>query len=64
MELQNAGVKVSVVNCGDFKTNFTGCRENLPIRIANEHLKKEFQAAVTSMEKEESIAGDASKVTD
>jgi short-subunit dehydrogenase len=64
MELQNTGVKVSVVNPGDFRTDFTGSREKLPFTIANEQLKKEFEAAVASMEKDESIGGDASKVAD
>jgi short-subunit dehydrogenase len=62
MELQNTGVKVSVVNPGDFKTDFTGNREKLPFIIVNEQLQNEYEAAVTSMEKDESMGGDASKV--
>ena len=62
MELQNTGVKVSVINPGDFKTDFTGSREKLPFTLPNEQLKKEFEAAVASMEKDESIGGEPAKV--
>lgn len=62
MELQNTGVKVSVVNPGDFKTDFTASREKLPFTLPNEQLKAEFEAAVASMEKDESIGADPSKL--
>lgn len=64
MELQNTGVKVAVVNPGDFKTDFTGSREKATFTLSNEQLKKEFEAAVASMEKDESIGGEASKVAE
>lgn len=62
MELQNTGVKVSVVNPGDFKTDFTGNREKVPFTLKNESLKKEFEAAVAAMEKDEGIGADPSKL--
>src|SRR5476651_219898 len=62
MELQNTGVKVAVVNPGDFKTDFTGNREKVPFTLKNESLKKEFEAAVAAMEKDESVGADPSKL--
>ncbi len=62
MELQNTGVKVSVINPGDFKTDFTGNREKLPFTIKNEALEKEFNAAVAAMEKDESIGASPDKL--
>lgn len=62
MELQNTGVKVSVVNPGDFKTDFTGNREKVPFTLKNESLKKEFEAAVAAMEKDEGVGADPSKL--
>jgi len=55
MELRNTGVRVVVVNPGDFKTNFTGSREKLPFPLKNDRLNKEYNDAVASMEKDESI---------
>src|ERR1700744_1989643 len=62
MELQNTGVKVTVVNPGDFKTDFTGNREKAPFPLKNESLKKEFEAAVAAMEKDESIGANPDKL--
>lgn len=62
MELKNTGVKVTVVNPGDFKTEFTGNREKLPFTLNNPQLKKEFEAAVAAMEKDESIGADPDKL--
>src|SRR6202012_3420763 len=62
MELQNKGVKVTVVNPGDFKTDFTGNREKAPFPLKNESLKKEFEAAVAAMEKDESIGANPDKL--
>lgn len=62
MELQNTGVKVTVINPGDFKTDFTGSREKLPFTLTNDALKKEFEAAVASMEKDENIGADPGKL--
>ncbi|MGN6639796.1 MAG: SDR family oxidoreductase [Mucilaginibacter sp.] len=62
MELQNTGVKVTVLNPGDFKTDFTGNREKLPFTLNNEQLKKEFEAAVAAMEKDESIGASPDKL--
>jgi len=62
MELQNTGVKVTVINPGDFKTDFTVSREKLPFTYANEKLKKEFEAAVAAMEKDENNGADPTKL--
>jgi len=62
MELQNTGVKVTVVNPGDFKTDFTGNREKAPFILKNEKLKGEFEAAVAAMEKDESIGANPDKL--
>jgi short-subunit dehydrogenase len=55
MELRNTGVKVSILNPGDFKTDFTGSREKVPFPLKNEQLEKEFNTAVAGMEKDESV---------
>jgi short-subunit dehydrogenase len=60
MELQNTGIKVVVVNPGDFKTDFTASREKVPFPLENEKLKAEYHAAVAGMEKDESIGADPS----
>lgn len=62
MELQNTGVKVAVVNPGDFKTAFTGSREKMPFTMHNEQLKKEFEAVVASIEKDEGIGAHPDKL--
>jgi short-subunit dehydrogenase len=62
MELRSTGVKVTVINPGDFKTDFTGNREKAPFTLKNDKLKGEFEAAVAAMEKDESIGADPSKL--
>jgi len=62
MELNNTGVKVTVVNPGDFKTDFTGNREKAPFPLKNEKLQKEFEAAVAAMEKDESVGASPDKL--
>lgn len=62
MELQNTGVKVTVINPGDFKTDFTASREKLPFTYANEQLRKEFEAAVAAMEKDENNGANPDKL--
>jgi len=54
MELKNTGVKVTVLNPGDFKTDFTGNREKMTFPLKNDKLKGEFEAAVAAMESDES----------
>jgi short-subunit dehydrogenase len=55
MELRSTGVKVVVINPGDFKTDFTQSRDKVPFPLKNEQLEKEFNSAVASMEKDESV---------
>jgi short-subunit dehydrogenase len=64
MELQNTGIKVVVVNPGDFKTDFTASREKIPFPLNNDKLKAEYEVAVASMEKDESIGADPSKLAE
>ena len=55
MELRNTGVKVVLINPGDFKSDFTQNREKVKFPIKNETLEKEYNSAVASMEKDESV---------
>ncbi|HEY2582108.1 MAG TPA: SDR family oxidoreductase [Mucilaginibacter sp.] len=55
MELRNTGVKVVLINPGDFKTDFTQNRERVPFPIKNDKLETEYNTAVASMEKDESV---------
>lgn len=55
MELRNTGVKVVVINPGDFKTGFTASREKTAFTLGNPQLEAEYKAAVASMEKDESV---------
>lgn len=55
MELRNTGIKVSLINPGDFKSDFSQNREKVPFSIKNEKLEAEYNTAVASMEKDESI---------
>ena len=56
MELRNTGVKVTLINPGDFKSDFSQNREKTPFTIKNDKLEAEYNAAVTAMEHDESIA--------
>jgi short-subunit dehydrogenase len=58
MELNNTKIKIALVNPGDFKSDFTQNREKVPFNIKSEKLAAEFNAAVVSMEKDESIGSD------
>jgi len=62
MELRTTGIKVVVVNPGDFKTDFTASREKVPFPLKNEKLNGEYNAAVAAMEKDESIGADPAKL--
>jgi short-subunit dehydrogenase len=53
MELRSTGIKVVVLNPGDFKTDFTGSREKMSFPIKNEKLETEYNTAVASIEKDE-----------
>ena len=58
MELRNTGIKVVLINPGDFKSDFSKNRDKVPFPLKNEALEKEYNAAVASMEKDESIGAD------
>ncbi len=53
MELRNTGIKVVVINPGDYKTGFTGSREKTAFNINNPKLEAEYNTAVTNIEKDE-----------
>jgi len=55
MELRNTGVKVVLINPGDFKSDFTQNRDKVPFPLKNEKLEAEYNTAVASMEKDESV---------
>lgn len=56
MELINTGVRVVVINPGDFRSAFSQNREKVSFSINNPTLQNEYNAAVAAMEKDESIA--------
>lgn len=56
MELRNTGVKITLINPGDFKSDFSQNRDKVAFPLKNEGLEKEYNAAVAAMEKDESIA--------
>jgi short-subunit dehydrogenase len=58
MELRGTGVKVTIINPGDFKSDFTQNREKVPFTLKNEKLEAQYNSAVASMEKDESIGSD------
>ena len=64
MELHRTGVKVAVVNPGDFKTSFTGNRQKMPFTLPHEGLRNDFNAAISSMERDESKGGNPNVVAD
>jgi short-subunit dehydrogenase len=53
MELQHTGIKVVVVNPGDFKTAITDNRVKVPFTLNNKPLQNEFDTALTIMEGDE-----------
>ena len=56
MELRNTGVKITLINPGDFKSDFSQNRQKVKFPIKNAQLEDEYNAAVAAMEKDESIA--------
>ena len=64
MELRNTGIKVVVINPGDFKSDFSQNRDKVPFPLKNEMLEKEYTTAVASMEKDESIGADPKVLAD
>jgi len=58
MELRNTGIKITLINPGDFKSDFSANRSKIPFGIKNATLETEYNAAVAAMEKDESIAPD------
>jgi short-subunit dehydrogenase len=53
MELRSTGVKVALLNLGDFNTGFTGAREKMPFTLDNATLSKEYDTVLAKIEKDE-----------
>ncbi|HEY9533051.1 MAG TPA: SDR family oxidoreductase [Mucilaginibacter sp.] len=58
MELRKTGIKITTINPGDFKTEFTGSREKIPFTVDNEKLKANYDIAIASIEKDENAGAD------
>ncbi|MFD2863278.1 SDR family oxidoreductase [Mucilaginibacter antarcticus] len=58
MELRKTGIKLTTINPGDFKTEFTGSREVIPFTIDHAVLKANYETAVASIEKDENAGAD------
>ncbi len=56
MELRKTGVKVVVINPGDFKSDFSRTRQKIAFSLQQPELENAYKVAVESMEKDESIA--------
>ncbi|WP_462264132.1 SDR family oxidoreductase [Mucilaginibacter sp.] len=56
MELRKTGIKVVVINPGDFKSDFSQNRQKIDFNLPHPELKNAYDVAVNSMEKDESIA--------
>ncbi|GAB2697602.1 SDR family oxidoreductase [Mucilaginibacter koreensis] len=56
MELRKTGIKIVVINPGDFKSDFSQNRQKINFNLDNAELKNAYDVAVASMEKDESIA--------
>ncbi len=56
MELRKTGVKIVVINPGDFKSDFSQNRQKIEFTLPHPELKNAYDVAVASMEKDESIA--------
>lgn len=53
MELMSTGIKVAVLNPGDYQTSFTVNRQKSTEASLHPKLQNDFQAAVTAMERDE-----------
>ena len=62
MELQKTGIYVTVINPGDFKTPITSNREKLPFTLSNDQLKKDYEAVIDYIEKDENKGEDAKRL--
>ncbi len=58
MELRQTGIKITTINPGDFKTEFTGSREKIPFTVDHAALKANYEVAVASIEKDENAGAD------
>ena len=68
MELRNTGVKVVLINPGDFKSGLTLSREKTPFALDNPELKAQYLFALKAMERDETKGMDpqalAKKIVD
>ncbi|MGH2552656.1 MAG: SDR family oxidoreductase [Chitinophagaceae bacterium] len=62
MELRKTGIRVVVINPGDFKTEFGHNREKISFALQHDELKKNYQDALTNIEKDETSAPGPEKI--
>lgn len=58
MELRNTGIKVTIINPGDFRSSFSTNRDKTPFTLHSQQLAMEYEAAIQSMERDEHMAPD------
>ena len=56
MELHNTGIKVVLINPGDYKSNFTANRKKIPFVIKNDKLLAEYNGVIARVEQDENMA--------
>ncbi|RFZ90269.1 SDR family oxidoreductase [Mucilaginibacter conchicola] len=62
MELASTGIHIAVINPGDFRTAFTNNRQKLPFDFPDNSLRKDYESALASMERDEAKGGDPARV--
>ncbi len=62
MELKNCGVKVVMINPGDFKSGFTSQRKKIVCTLDNNDLRDNYQDAITAIERDENNGSNADMI--
>jgi len=58
MELRSTGIKVVLLNLGDFATGFTGSRSKVPFAIKDAKLEADYNTVMAKIEKDETGGSD------
>lgn len=58
MELRSSGIKVVLLNLGDFSTGFTGSRSKVPFAIKDAKLEADYNTVMAKIEKDEGAGSD------